>query len=144
MIDGIHLGAQIAYVALPATPRSAAAGRQPPSHPPVLNLFRRSQRRALPVLATAPATAGGACALASCRAGSWAVVGELTCGGQEACRLRALGLCEGARVNVVDARNALLLEVRGTRIALGRALGAGITVRPIADGLGAPAPAPAG
>ncbi len=56
---------------------------------------------------------------------------EVRCGDQEACRLRALGLCEGARVNVVDARNAVLLEVRGTRIALGRALGAGITVRPI-------------
>lgn len=117
----------------------------------MLNLFRRSQRRALPVLAPA-AAAGGACTLASCQAGSWAMVVEMTCGDQEACRLRALGLCEGARVNVVDARNALLLEVRGTRIALGRALGIGITVRPIADGIprsepgagGAPAPAPAG
>lgn len=55
---------------------------------------------------------------------------EVRCGSQEACRLRALGLCEGARVNVVDARSAVLLEVRGTRIALGRALGAGITVHP--------------
>lgn len=56
---------------------------------------------------------------------------EVHCGDQDACRLRALGLCEGAQVNVVDARNALLLEVRGTRIALGRALGAGITVCPL-------------
>lgn len=59
------------------------------------------------------------------------MVMEVRCGDQEACRLRAIGLCEGARVNVVDSRNAVLLEVRGTRIALGRALGAGITVRPI-------------
>ena len=69
------------------------------------------------------------------------MVVEVKCGDQEACRLRALGLCEGAQVNVVDARNALLLEVRGTRIALGRALGAGITVRPIAETAG---PLPAG
>lgn len=59
------------------------------------------------------------------------MVMEVQCGDQEACRLRAIGLCEGARVNIVDARNALLVEVRGTRIALGRALGTGITVRPI-------------
>jgi Fe2+ transport system protein FeoA len=59
---------------------------------------------------------------------------EMSCGDQEACRLRALGLCEGARVNVVDARHATLLEVRGTRIAIGRALSEGIVVRPIADG----------
>lgn len=129
-------------------------GTAPPPHPSVLNLFRRSQdrsqRRALPVVdSSAPAAAaGGACTLASCRAGSWAMVMEVRCGDQEACRLRAIGLCEGARVNIVDARNALLLEVRGTRIALGRALGAGITVRPI-DGaaggatLGATTPAAA-
>lgn len=117
----------------------------------MLNFFRRSQRRSLPVLAPAAPAAAGACTLASCRAGSWAMVVEVGCGDQEACRLRALGLCEGARVNVVDARNALLLEVRGTRIALGRALGAGITVRPIAEsaprsepGAGGPLPAAAG
>lgn len=124
----------------------------------MLNFFRRSQDRpqqrpapsgrVLPVLAPAAAVpAGGSCTLASCRAGSWAMVVEVHCGDQEACRLRALGLCEGARVNVVDARNALLLEVRGTRIALGRALGVGITVRPI-EGAGllsaaTPSPAPA-
>ncbi|GJG87994.1 hypothetical protein tb265_31750 [Gemmatimonadetes bacterium T265] len=110
-----------------------------PPHPPVFRFLRRSQghppRRALPIVAPAalpqPAAVAGACTLASCRAGSWATVMEVHCGDQEACRLRALGLCEGARINVVDARNAVLLEVRGTRIALGRALGAGITVRPI-------------
>ena len=61
------------------------------------------------------------------------MVVEMSCGDQEACRLRALGLCEGAHVNVVDARHATLLEVRGTRIAIGRALSDGIVVRPIAD-----------
>jgi ferrous iron transport protein A len=104
----------------------------------VLRLFRRS--RALPTLdAAQPAPAGavpagGACTLGSCRAGSWATVVEMACGDQEACRLRALGVCEGAHVNVVDARHATLLEVRGTRIAIGRALSDGITVRPIPAG----------
>ncbi len=72
------------------------------------------------------------------------MVMEVRCGDQEACRLRAIGLCEGAHVNVVDARNAVLIEVRGTRIALGRALGTGITVRPIDGGaLGTTTPAAA-
>ena len=111
-----------------------------PVPPAVLHFFRRS--RALPVvpavLADAPA---GACTLGACRAGSWAMVVEMACGDQEACRLRALGVCEGARVNVVDARHATLDEVRGTRIALGRALADGIVVRPIAgDATGGPAP----
>lgn len=99
----------------------------------MFSLFRRS--RALPVLPAAPAAADGACTLGAVRAGSWAMVVEMRCGDQEACRLRALGVCEGARVNVVDARHATLLEVRGTRIALGRSLSDGITVRPIAGEL---------
>jgi ferrous iron transport protein A len=99
----------------------------------VLRLFSR-RSRALPVLPAVQAgTADGACALGAVRAGSWAMVVEMRCGDQEACRLRALGVCEGARVNVVDARHATLLEVRGTRIALGRALSDGITVRPLAS-----------
>ncbi len=100
----------------------------------MLRLFAR-RPRALPVVpAASAAVPAGACTLGSCRAGSWATVVEMSCGDQEACRLRALGLCEGARVNVVDARHATLLEVRGTRIAIGRALSEGIVVRPIADG----------
>jgi len=100
-------------------------------------------------VAAAPAVATS-CTLGACRAGSWATVVEMKCGDQEACRLRALGLCEGAHVNVVDARHATLLEVRGTRIAIGRALSDGITVRPLAGQpmaggpAVAPAPAPAG
>ena len=74
--------------------------------------------------------AGRSCLLAACSAGSRATVLEMRCGENEACRLRALGLCEGASVGVVDTRHAMLLDVRGTRIALGHALTAGITVRP--------------
>jgi Fe2+ transport system protein FeoA len=82
--------------------------------------------------AAAPRTAppDGARPLASCRAGSRATVLEMRCGEAEACRLRALGLCEGASVSVVDSRHCMLLEVRGARLALGAALTAGITVLP--------------
>lgn len=72
------------------------------------------------------------CTLRACRAGTRVTVVDIECSGDEACRLRAIGLCEGTSVNVIDARDAMLLEVRGTRLALGSALTAGITVRPIA------------
>lgn len=71
------------------------------------------------------------CTLSQCRPGSRAtVLGLDNCGSDEACRLRALGLCEGASVSVIDARHAMVLDVRGTRLALGSALTAGITVQP--------------
>ena len=75
------------------------------------------------------AAARTTCALNACPAGTRVTVVE--CSGDEACRLRALGFCEGTSVNVIDARDAMLLEVRGTRIALGSALTAGITVQPV-------------
>jgi Fe2+ transport system protein FeoA len=56
---------------------------------------------------------------------------DLECSADEACRLRALGLCEGASVSVIDARHCMLLDVRGTRLALGSALTTGIRVQPI-------------
>jgi len=74
--------------------------------------------------------AGGACSLASCGTGARATVIAVGCGETEACRLRALGLCEGAKVSVVDARHCMLLEVRGARLALGASITAGITVLP--------------
>ncbi len=71
------------------------------------------------------------CALNACVAGTRVTVVDIECSGDEACRLRALGFCEGTSVNVIDARDAMLLEVRGTRLALGSALTAGITVQPV-------------
>ncbi len=56
---------------------------------------------------------------------------DIECSADEACRLRALGLCEGTDVGIIDSRHAMLLDVRGTRLALGSALTAGITVRPL-------------
>jgi len=107
----------------------------------VLSFFTRnkpSRPRELTVIAetateaqTASPPGTRSCLLAACSAGSRATVLEMRCGENEACRLRALGLCEGASVNVVDTRHAMLLDVRGTRLALGRALTAGITVRPL-------------
>ena len=73
----------------------------------------------------------GSCLLAACATGSRATVLSMRCGDAEACRLRALGLCEGANVSVVEARNCMLLDVRGARLAVGSAITAGITVLPL-------------
>ena len=108
-------------------------------------LSRRKAPAALPVLderpvaiaiSQEPARAADqprtACALSACIAGSRATILEVRCGDADACRLRALGLCEGASVNVVRSRDCTLLEVRGSRLALGAAIAAGITVLPVA------------
>lgn len=86
----------------------------------------------LPTLQTETAPAPRTCALAAVRPGTRATVVDIGCSVDEACRLRALGLCEGTSVSVIDARHSMLLEVRGTRLALGSALTAGITVQPLA------------
>ena len=112
----------------------------------VLSLFARRSRpsRALtvvsaPDVAASETTTGRAmtppasCPLAACGPGARATVLALCCGHADACRLRALGFSEGTQVDVVDARHAMLLDVRGTRIALGPGLTAGITVQPHAS-----------
>jgi Fe2+ transport system protein FeoA len=71
-----------------------------------------------------------ACRLGECRAGASATVVTLGCGEHEACKLRALGLTEGSRVNIVDSRHCMLLDVRGSRLALSQAITADITVLP--------------
>jgi Fe2+ transport system protein FeoA len=80
--------------------------------------------------ASCPVTA---CPLAACRNGHRAVVLSVDCPVAEACRLRALGVYEGASVAVVDSRNGLLLQVRGARLAIGAAVAAAITVVPISS-----------
>ena len=47
--------------------------------------------------------------------------------GCEAERLRNLGLFEGACVRVIESQDGLLLDVRGSRVALGAALASVIT-----------------
>lgn len=71
------------------------------------------------------------CALMACKTGNRAVVVRVGCDAAEACRLRAMGIYEGARVSVVDSRNGLLLQVRGARLAIGAAVAAAITVIPL-------------
>jgi Fe2+ transport system protein FeoA len=73
------------------------------------------------------------CPLAACRNGHRAVVVSVDCPAAEACRLRALGVYEGANVAVLDSRNGLLLRVRGARLAVGAAVAAAITVIPLSS-----------
>ena len=100
----------------------------------MLRFFRNrsASARQLAVLdADSASTEPRDCLLAACEPGARATVLEMRCDDVQACRLRALGVCEGASVSVLDARHAMVLDVRGTRIALGKALTAGITVRPL-------------
>lgn len=73
-----------------------------------------------------------ACVLGTCPVGLRATVLCLACPAHDAQRLRALGLFEGACVGVIDTRSGMVLDVRGTRLALGREIAATITVRPVA------------
>jgi Fe2+ transport system protein FeoA len=73
------------------------------------------------------------CPLAGCPKGLQATVICIACHALDAQRLRSLGLFEGARVGVIDTRNGMVLDVRGARLALGREVVAGITVRPLAS-----------
>ena len=99
-------------------------------------LSRRRTPAALPVIQAPPASTDAeprtACALTACVDGARATVLQVSCGDGEACRLRALGLCEGASVSIVRSRDCTLLEVRGARLAVSHTLAAGITVLPVA------------
>jgi Fe2+ transport system protein FeoA len=93
-------------------------------------MLTRLLRRGTKVQAPAAKRCGG-CALAACAAGCQAAVLQMGCEGEEAERLRQLGLYEGACVKVVDSRNGMLLEVKGARLALGKALASSIRVMPL-------------
>jgi Fe2+ transport system protein FeoA len=71
------------------------------------------------------------CPLAVCATGCRAAVLRMGCDGSEARRLRTLGLFEGACVTVVEAQGGMLLEVCGSRLALGPDLARSITVLPL-------------
>lgn len=92
----------------------------------ITRLLRRFRTKE--VLATARCAA---CPLAHCVRGSRAAVLRMDCDGSEACRLRNLGLYEGASVRVVDMQDGMVLEVRGARVAVGAALASSITVLPL-------------
>ena len=70
------------------------------------------------------------CPLVDSEAGQEATVVAIACADRDACRLRAMGVYEGATVSVVGKKHCLLVDVRGTRLALGADLAGGITVQP--------------
>jgi Fe2+ transport system protein FeoA len=72
-----------------------------------------------------------ACPLTACARGCRAAVIRMECGGEEARRLRHLGLYEGSCVTVVDRQDGYLLEVCGSRLAVGARLASAITVLPL-------------
>lgn len=72
----------------------------------------------------------GSCPLGQCTAGTRALVVCVSCPSHDARRLRMLGVYEGASIDVVDVRNGILLDVRGSRLAIDGALAMTITVVP--------------
>jgi Fe2+ transport system protein FeoA len=85
-------------------------------------------KKSAPEAAAARCTA---CPLAQCSRGSRAAVLRMDCEGPEACRLRNLGLFEGACVRVVESQDGLVLDVRGSRLAVAAGLASTITVLPL-------------
>ncbi|HET9012458.1 MAG TPA: FeoA family protein [Gemmatimonadaceae bacterium] len=94
-----------------------------------LSLLRRMFRRVVP--AAVHESPCDSCPLGACRPGLQATVLCIACHALDAERLRSLGLFEGARVGVVDTRSGMLLDVRGSRLAIGLEVVKGITVRPV-------------
>ena len=72
------------------------------------------------------------CPLAACASGCKAAVLRMECEHGEAHRLRGMGLFEGSCVRVLDSRNGMLLEVKGSKLALGETLARTIKVLPLA------------
>lgn len=71
------------------------------------------------------------CALTHLPTGVRAMVVKILCPHGEASRLRVLGLFEGTPVTIVDDRVGLVLDVRGTRVAIAASLAAGILGVPL-------------
>lgn len=71
------------------------------------------------------------CPLAACASGCRAAVLGVECESTEAQRLRNLGLFEGTFVTVLDVQGGMVLEVKGSRLAVGPALASAIRVLPL-------------
>lgn len=108
--------------------RRPANGRRCSCTMRLLRALRWPFARAAPPAAASPCDA---CPLGACAPGSLATVLCIACPAHDAQRLRTLGLFEGAKVGIVDARSGMVLDVRGARLALGDNLVAAITVRPV-------------
>ncbi len=97
-----------------------------------MNFLRRLLRSLrLTAPQAAHASACDACPLGACRAGSRATIVCIACPAHDAERLRTLGVFEGVLVGVVDTRSGMVLDVRGSRLAVGMAVAHGITVQPL-------------
>ena len=72
------------------------------------------------------------CSLFALPAGARARIMCVGCPFADAQRLRALGVYEGANVGVVAHRGGLLIDVRGSRLALDMAVATAITALPLA------------
>jgi Fe2+ transport system protein FeoA len=94
------------------------------SAPMLKRLFRRTPAPAAPKRCDE-------CPLAACASGCQAAVLRMECDHGEAHRLRGMGLFEGSCVRVLDSRNGMLLEVKGSKLALGDQLARTITVLPL-------------
>lgn len=94
------------------------------SAPMLKRLFRRTPAPAEPKRCDE-------CPLAACASGCQAAVLRMECDHGEAHRLRGMGLFEGSCVRVLDSRNGMLLEVKGSKLALGDQLARTITVLPL-------------
>lgn len=71
------------------------------------------------------------CALSRLPAGIRATVVKMLCPHADAARLRILGVFEGSAVTIVDDRVGVVLDVRGTRVAIGASLAAAIIGVPL-------------
>jgi Fe2+ transport system protein FeoA len=77
-----------------------------------------------------PLPCGEACPLLAMPVGARARVLSLGCPLADATRLRVLGVFEGAHVSIVDRRGGLLLDVRGSRLAIDATVAAVIIAMP--------------
>ena len=94
------------------------------------SLWRRVRTASTNPRCNAPVAAcAGVCALTACTVGAPALVLRVNCPAADACRLRALGVYEGARLVVLDGRNGYLLDVRGARLPVDRRTAEAIVVR---------------
>ena len=114
----------------------------PSARPPVLSRLRSALRsltrraaaagpRSIPCEQECPLACDAPCPLLALPIGTRARILSLGCPLADASRLRVLGVFEGARVRIVDRRHGVLLDVRGSRLALDAAVAMAIVASPV-------------
>lgn len=97
--------------------------------PPTLKL-RFAQRPASEALSTPPAP-GTPISLSKARCGERLRVVGVRPSSPACVRLKELGFCESAEICKVMDGSALICQLRGVRLAIGRSLGADVLVEPV-------------